>query len=266
MRNQGFVFIILCLLTMALLALNAACQPSQNEADVVLHGVQQNIQKEMGLLDQDLAAAAKNLSGLDLTGAPARTILTGLLQNRPYMVDSSTIDRNAKIAAIEPAVYHEFGGSDISQQEHVIRLFRTLQPVLSNSFKTIEGFAATDLQYPIFSPNKEIEGSVSALFKPEILLDGIISPAVRGTSFAIWAMQTDGRIMYDVDSAEIGKNAFTDPLYQSYTQLIALGREIAVKPTGKGSYEFLDTGLKQTVKKRLSGGHSLYMVLNGDWS
>ena len=79
-------------------------------------------------------------------------------------------------------------------------------------------------------------------------------------------MQTDGRVMYDVDSTEIGRNIFMDPLYQPYTQLIALSREIAVKSIGKGKYEFLDTGLKQTLKKRLSGGRSLYMVLNGDWS
>ena len=86
-RNILFA-LVLYFLAIAFLAVSSACQTSQNEADLVLVGVQQNIQKEMGLLDQDLAAAAKNLSGLDLTGTHARIILTGLLQNRPYMVDS----------------------------------------------------------------------------------------------------------------------------------------------------------------------------------
>ena len=62
-------------------------------------------------------------------------------------------------------------------------------------------------------------------------------------------MQTDGRVTYDEDASEIGKNLFIDPLYQPYPQLVSLAREIAVETTGTGEYEFLDTGLNQKVKK-----------------
>ena len=231
------------------LAGNVACQSSHNEGDAVLREVQQNIQNEMSLLDQDLTAAAKELSGLDLAGSRAHSVLTGLLQDHPYLVDVGTIDRSAKVVALEPAAYYGFEGSDISEQEHVIRLFRTLRPVLSETFQAVEGFEAAVMHHPIFSPSKEMAGAVWALFKPEILLESIISPAVRDTSFTVWVTQTDGRVIYDEDAVEIGRNLFVDPLYQPYPQLIALCREVVVEATGTGQYEFLDTGLNQTVKK-----------------
>ena len=242
--------LILGLLVIVSLGGAAACQSSsQNEADKILRQVRQDIQNEMGHLDQDLAAAAQKLSGLDLTGLQARSILKELLQNRSYTVDTCTLNRTGKILVVEPAAFHEFEGSDISHQEQVIRLFRTQKPALSQNFQAVEGFEAADMEHPVFSHDKEIIGSVSVLFKPEVLLGNIISPAVKDTSFDIWAMQLDGRILYDVDIEEIGINLFVDPMYQSYPQLIALGREISAKASGKGQYEFLDTGLKQTVKK-----------------
>jgi len=205
----------------------------------------------MNRLDQDLAAAAKRLSGTDLTGIQAHSVLAELLKNYPFVANTGTIDRNAKMVALEPASYQQFEGSDISQQEQVIRLFRTQQPVLSNNFQTVQGIEAAVVEHPVFSPNGEIAGAIGALFQPEILLDNIIAPVVKGTTYAIWVMQLDGRLMYDVETSEVGTNLFVDSLYQPYPSLIDLGREISVKATGKGQYQwFLDTEPQKTVKKQ----------------
>ena len=248
MRNRLFS-VVLWVVAIVCLASNVACQSSQNEAGEILNEVQRNVRHEMKLLDQDLAAAAKELSGLDLAGSRAHTVLTELLQDRPYLVDAGTMGRSANIAAIEPAAYYAYEGSDISGQEHIIRSFLTLKPVLSENFQAVEGFEAAVMHHPVFSPSNEIAGAVWALFKPEILLESIISPAVRNTSFTVWVTQTNGRVIYDEDAVEIGKNLFIDPLYQPYPKLVALCREIVDEATGTGQYEFLDTGLNQTVKK-----------------
>jgi hypothetical protein len=237
-------------IVMLLTCTAGACTlPSQNAAEQVLHKVQKDIQAEMDHLDRDLETAAQKLSGLDLQSAQARSILTGLLPDRPYVVDASTINRSGEIVVLEPAAFHEFEGTDISQQEQVIRLYRTLKPVLSQNFRAVEGFEAADLEHPVFSPEKKITGAVSILFKPEILIGEIVVPSIKGTGFSIMLMQPDGRIIYETDPSQIGKNTFVDPLFQSFPQLLDLGREVSVKASGTGHYRFLNPESKQTVNK-----------------
>ena len=60
----------------------------------------------MNRLGQDLAAAAQELSGYDLKSERARSILSRLLEARPYVANTCTIDRTGKMLAVEPAVYH----------------------------------------------------------------------------------------------------------------------------------------------------------------
>ncbi len=240
--------LILCLSLIAALAAGCASS-SQQEAGQVLNLVRTNIQNEMNGLDRDLAAAAAKISGLEMAGSQARAILASLLPGRPYVVDACTIDRSARIAALEPSAFREFEGSDISQQEQVIRLFRTQKPVLSQNFRAVEGFDAADLEQPVFSADKKISGSVSVLFKPDLMAGKIIASVNTNPGFSLMLMQPDGRIIYDADAAEIGKNTFIDPLYQTYPQLLELAVKVSRATTGSGRYQFLDTGLKQNVNK-----------------
>jgi len=172
-----------------------------------------------------------------------------LLVDRPWVVDVCTVNRSGIMTAVEPAEYQGSEGTDISTQPQVIKLFRTLKPVMSTNFRMVEGFEASDIEYPIFDSQKKLIGSVSALIKPEILLGELISAAVKGTSFAIWAMQPDGRIVYDIDAEEIGENAFLSPIYEPYKQFIDLAREISSSESGSGTYSFLNTGMGKPVKK-----------------
>jgi hypothetical protein len=233
------------------LTLNAVgCKSSsQKEAESVLDRVLQDIRSEMNSLDHDLAAAAQKLSTIDLAGAQAREVLSGLLPGRPYVVDVCTISRSAKLLAIAPPEYHEFEGSDLGQQEQVVRLFRTGGAVLSLNFRAVEGFEAADMEQPVYSPAKILVGSVSALFKPEILAGDIINKATGDSAFSLMLMQPDGRIVYDADETEIGNNTFIDPIYQAYPQLLELAAKVSAMSEGSGQYQFLDTGMKKNVDK-----------------
>jgi hypothetical protein len=246
--SKLLLFIVTAVLMIVIICGSIACKTSGDVGNT-LNQVQQSTRDEMEQLDRDMGEVAGKLSGKDLAGEQTRSALAGLLQNRPYVVDVCTIDRTGRMIAVEPATYREFEGSDISGQEQVIRLFRTQQPVLSLNFKTVEGFEAADMEYPIFSSDKEITGAISVLVKPEMVLGQIIVPAVIEKPFTIWAMQSDGRILYDADPQEIGRNLFLDPLYLPFPQLISLGREMSAKKTGTGGYEFFDTGMQKIVKK-----------------
>jgi hypothetical protein len=210
------------------------------------------LQTELNTLDSDLAAAAKRLSTVGLTGPEARQILLGLTKDRPYVVDCSTVDKNGRLAAIMPEGYKSFEGADISTQEHIEKMFQTKQPVFSHIFKAVEGFIAVDLEQPILSDKGEMLGSVSALIKTEVLFDKLARPELNGTTFEkVWCMQKDGWIIFDYDAAEINTNLFSDPLYQPYTELLTLGKQIGDRDSGCGGYQFLNLGMKEPVKKQV---------------
>lgn len=249
MKKVSLILIVV-ILALLLPVSATACQSSeQDAANQVLQTTIDNLQKEMNSLGNDLTLAAQQLSGIDFSSTEARGILNNLAYNRPYAVDVSIIDRSGRLAVIEPAAYHAYEGEDVSQQEQVIRLFQFEKPVLSKNFQAVEGFEAADFEYPIFSSSKALLGAVSFLFKPETLFANIFSLTIKDTPYAIMALQTDGRVLYDADPTEIGKNTFIDPLYQQYPQLLNLAKEVTSKTLGIGHYEFLNTGLSKNVQK-----------------
>jgi TRAP-type mannitol/chloroaromatic compound transport system substrate-binding protein len=223
--------------------------PNLNAADQALAALQQELTAEMTELTTAMYQAAQQLSALDLQSEAARVILNRLTEERPYIVDVSTVSRDGVLLAVEPAEYHSAEGADISEQEQVIRVFRSQLPALSWNFQAVEGFEAADLEYPVFSDDKTLKGSLSVLFKPELLLEQLISPLIQGQSFNIWAMQPDGRIIYETDSTQIGQNTFVDALFQGFPELISLGRQVSSASSGTGQYQFTNPDSGQTVNK-----------------
>lgn|GEM_PF-524246 len=218
----------------------------QTNVSPILRELDNNITIVLDKMDEDLSRAAHELSRTDLQSADARKIIRDLCNSNPDVVDCAIIDRNGSMLAIEPAQYRKFEGSNISEQDQMVRLLEG-KPVLSKVFKSIEGFDAVDLEYPILSPGEKLIGSVSFLFMPESMFSGIVSPLHLQSD--VWIMQRDGRILYDPDTEEIGRMLFDDPLYKPYPQLLALGRRIASERTGSGSYEFQAMGLEEPVRK-----------------
>jgi len=50
-------------------------------------------------------------------------------------------------------------------------------------------------------------------------------------------MMPDGTIIYDSDAEQIGRNTFTDPLFQPFSDLLAVAERVKTERSGKGSYE-----------------------------
>ena len=225
---------------------------SEAEVPLVLVTLQSAIQTVLDRIDTDLAAAAENLAHTGLESAETRAILNELCDNHQYVIDCCTVDQHGTMIAMEPETYQESEGINIGDQEHVIRLRETQEPVLSLAFRAVEGFDAAALQWPIFAPDGELSGSVSMLIRPQSLLATLIAPEVQGFPIDVWVMQTDGLILYDPDEEEIGRNLFTDPLYQPFPELLSLGAKITANASGTGSYTFLGRGMSTPVEKSAS--------------
>lgn len=228
----------------------AAVPTKPSATPVVLTRAQDVVQTALDRLDTDLAAAAAKLTTTGLTGAGARAVLRDLVARHPDAIDFTTVGATGRLVVVEPAAYRSAEGADVSTQEDLIRLHATLRPVLSRTFAAAEDIQAVALEYPVMSSSGALLGSVSALFKPDQFLGALIEPLATGNRVdKVWAMDTDGLILYDPDAAQVGTNLFLDPLHQPYAQLLTLGRCIAAKPSGAGSYTFLAKGSTTAIVK-----------------
>ncbi len=201
-------------------------------------------------LEGDLTRSARALSGKTLKGNHARKVLKKLYASNPYIIDCETVSNKGIMLVVEPSRFSSSEGADISKQAHMVTLFRTKKPVLSGAFRSVEGPEAVAFHYPVFSsPGKTFSGSVSTLFAPEYLLSRIIGPVASLQPVDISLMQTDGRMIYDIDTKQIGLNAFTDPLYQPFPEVLALVKKVAAEKEGTATYRFYRQGSQTPVVK-----------------
>ena len=226
-----------------------ATDAAGDELPPIISELQEELSLKLNKIDADLTKAAKGLSKTGLHSPEARKILQDLCRTAPYAVDCATIDGAGTMLIVEPEVYRKFEGAAIGKQEQIVRLHKSRKPVLSKVIRTVEGFDAVDIEHPVFSPQGKFVGSVSILIKPESLLAGVAANLVQGLPIDVWAMQTDGRILYDPDREEIGRMLFDDPIYKSFPQLQSLGATISKERSGTGSYEFLGKGLNNPETK-----------------
>ncbi|MFH1027385.1 MAG: BMP family ABC transporter substrate-binding protein, partial [Pseudomonadota bacterium] len=222
---------------------------SRKDLQDVLSQLQGEIMTGLKKLDGDLQRSARALSGRDLKGVYARDVLKRLYGANPYIISCETVSNQGIMMVVEPPEHSASEGSDISAQAHMVKLFKTKKPVMSGSFRSVEGPDAAVIHHPIFSSDLRFAGSVSALFAPEYLLSSIIGPVASNLPVDIFLMQKDGLMIYDVDPKQIGLNVFHDPLYKPFPELLALAGKVASANEGTGVYRFYQQGSEAPVTK-----------------
>jgi hypothetical protein len=213
--------------------------------------IQKAVQSELDNLDRDMSAAASELSRTGLSGPEARQILNRLVSKYTFIIDSCATDVAGKMVTIAPDAYSGYEGTDISTQDVTVKFNETKKPMLSQVFTAVEDIDAVVIIWPIVSESGGSTGSLSALFKPETLFATTAGPILEGTGIALNVMQLDGLNIYDSEGNETGKNLFTDPSFQPYTDLIALGHRMVAEESGTGSYTYISQSTGKTVKKQV---------------
>jgi len=240
-RTSLFIALALSLV----LTLSYGCTaPSGREAQLknTTLQIKQAVQSEMNSLDLDISAAASQLSTTGLSGTEARQILNRLVGKYPFIIDCAIGDDAGNMVTVAPEAYSSYEGSYIGTQN-------VTQPILDNMFTAVEGMDAVALIWPIFSDKGDFMGTLSALFKPEALLAPIVEPIIKDTGIAVDVMQLDGLNLYDSQGTDTGLNLFTDPAFQPYTDLIALGNRMVAEESGSGSYTIISHSTGKTIKK-----------------
>lgn len=213
----------------------AGCLDSRDNPQAVLESARLKIKEEFTRIDLELGKTAERLKASGLTGPEARSALRDLFAVFPFAIDCTAVDVSGLMITVEPAPYRHLEGSDISGQEQMKRLIGGRAPVLSDVFPTIEGFEATDSEYPILGPDGTLLGSVSLLFSTEKLLADALTPRDGGRVPSIWVMETGGRILFHSDKTRIGANFFGWERLRTDEPLHRLAERIAANPDGEDS-------------------------------
>lgn len=208
-----------------------------------------SLTKSFDSLNSDMSASAALLAQNIADTAATRTAMLSLFNRSSFVLEFSFVTPQGIMQIVEPPVYHYIQGSDISNQEHVIRTFQTKQPALSKLFYAVEDFYAVVDMHPIMKDGA-IQGGVTALFRAQTLLQRIIMPLVKDQSFEIWVMEKGGVVLYDQDTLEIGLNVLTDTLYKPFPELLTAASMIDANPAGETSYSFYKTGTTTKVVKK----------------
>jgi hypothetical protein len=203
-------------------------------------------------IDAALANASFALSKTGLQGSKAQAVLANLSAVDPAQIDCITVGLNGSILEVEPSEYSYVKGDNIGYQEHIKKLFATKRPVGMAYIKTVEGFYAADFAAPVFDERGCLIGATTVLVNATKFLGHVLAPYQPGNDTTkIWAMLPDGFILYETDASQIGLNAFEDPMFRQFPNLIALAERIRMDSSGYGTYEFYNGQHTQTVKKGL---------------
>jgi hypothetical protein len=207
------------------------------------------LQDRLDTADTVVSATGGILAGTGITGQGADDALLSLAESEQWVVDAVTVSPDGTIAAVMPEEYQGVIGDYIGNQSHIVTILTDKKPVLSPVFRTVEGFEAAAIAYPVFSSGGELIGGISVPFRPDLLIGPLIIDATRGTEYGVEVIQaTDGLILYDSDPAQIGKTP-DDPIYVEYPELRALVLQIMSQRSGKGTYRFPTPGSSQPVQK-----------------
>ncbi len=235
-------------------ALNQQAPPpasvTDGDAATLLIHLQSDITAALEALDGHLSHAAFELGKTDLSGAAARGTLANLSATDPSIIDCTVSNANGTILAVEPAAYRDVEGMEIGGQAHVRHILATKRPIMSETITVAEEIPAAVIVAPVFTNEGLFVGFSSIVFRPEVLIGGIAGPAANGTPYQVMVVQTDGRVIYDTDPAQIGKMTFEDPLYVDYPDLLDVARRVAGERYGTATYGFTDGG--EAVQKEIT--------------
>lgn len=208
---------------------------------------------------QRAAASVRNIGNR----SAMNSLLEDLAGRYPRAESFALTRAPGTILAVAPAKYRQAVGADTSQLEHNRLVREHAIPILSRVYQAPEGFAAVTLVVPI-KQGGAIPGFISARFKAAEFLGGLLGQGVQTEKRAIWVIQDDGLILFDTDTAEIGRNLFREERFIQIPELRQLAGQIAQQDAGVGYYQNQDAGQPE-VSRRIASWETLRPTENRPW-
>ena len=154
-------------------------------------------------------------------------------------------------------------GLDISGQKHIRELLRDHKPVISDVFKSVEGYDAVAMHVPVFD-GAEFRGSVGILINFENLAHRYLEVIRIGETGYAWVLIRDGTILYTPVPGYTGKSVFettrNSPQIKDLVDAMLAGKE------GTATYTFDKIGEHNVAPTRKFAVYLPVRVGNTFWS
>jgi hypothetical protein len=229
---------------------NQSAVAKQEMLSQLMH-TQNNVNTKLAKLEATMKVACQQLSSAGLTGSQADSILSETAASDPLIVSAATTDTRDILVNVKPANYSYIIGDDTSLQEQRIQMRQTMHPAMSNIIMLIQGFPGVVVVAPIFNSQEQFMGALSLVIQPSALINQSIA-STGATTYSMWAMQSNGTLIYDPDPAQQGKNLLTDPIYADYPEVQDFTRQVAAEQSGYGTYSYYVKNLDQTQNQVVS--------------
>ena len=204
----------------------------------LVRGSVKRLQDAYEKLTEDMEKASDELHDVDSAGKKRiNSILTDLHQSYPNIDGFAIIrSRDLDVNAVFPNNYRAKLVSVLSENEDFKSSCRTFENGMGSALM-VDGRYTLPYIVPLGS-NDEYVLAAFLVVRDFIPLSFDFDPLK--SQFQVWCMQDDGRILYDEDSAQIGKFLFSDSMYQKFPELLQLGERMQKEPWGMGYYSFYE--------------------------
>ena len=208
-----------------------------------------DLQNTLSWIDATTSDAATALGTSGLSGPLADGVLNHLAGIHPAILSAVTFDPDGTVLSAEPEVARVLIGQEIGYQGAVSGVLDTKEPLMSKLFPLAQGGYGVVIEYPVFSADGAISGAVSTAFVPYDMIAPILENATDNTPCSFMVLQTDGRILYDPDPEEVGKETLNETLYADFPEIFDVMSQLSVDRSGHATYSFYDTGFGKIARK-----------------
>lgn len=190
--------------------------------------------------DANVSTAAAALGSSGLSGPAAQAILLDLSRSAAFVADAVTYDAGGRAVAVEPSAYASIVGTSLAGPTAPPDFYR--EAYLGPYGDLAEGFRGIALGHPVTGPDGTAIGGVSVALRPEIMLRGPADAARRSTTVALYAVETDGTIIYADDPAMVGV-----PASQPGSGLAGMAPQIGESRSGVSIHRPANAGAEKAV-------------------
>lgn len=254
--------VLLVLLLAATPLVAAPPDPAAALATVVVREVQQRLVAIVAVAQ----TAAREAPTRSERPEAMREFLAERARYVPHVLHVAFISDKGVVQAIGPG-YRFLEGTDLSSREWVRSALASRKTTVSRAFLSLEGFYAVAVFAPVVRGGRFV-GLISVAIRPTALLATWVEPARGSQPYDVWVMETGGRLLYDPDPEEVGKNLLEDGLYAPHLELTKAGRAIAKARQGTSRLVFTPAAgdaleLKVTWRSVTAAGTSWRVVVVG---
>ncbi|HOI17331.1 MAG TPA: cache domain-containing protein, partial [Geobacteraceae bacterium] len=198
---------------------------------------------------------------IDVTPEGERHLELFLDAHKDQVRSVTRVDDNGTISYTVP--FSQSIGQDISGQKHMREILRRHTPVVSDVFRTVQGFDAVALHVPVFR-GTTFKGTLAVVIDFKSLAKRYLEVIRIGKTGYAWMISRDGTELYDPVPGFAGKSVFEN--VKRYPSIIPMVQEMLKGRQGVATYTFDKIGERRIAPVTK---HAVYLPIhmgNTFWS